>query len=212
MPLSLLSLSGTTLHLLPVSLSLFGSLVSSLPSRSHFRRYRERRVPFSCFALPDPFSAILGASSPVFMFCTPGPVFMFCAPGPVFDGTDGVRSHFHVFHSWLVFDGIDGAGSHFHVLRIRTHFRQYRRRRVPFSCFALPDSFSPVSPFSVPFSSACDTTPLDLAACETSLFCAIFPRICSPDLTYPWLCSLLSLSPSPSHPHSTLAVTSDWSL
>jgi hypothetical protein len=48
---------------------------------------------------------------------------MFCAPG-------------------LVFGGVECVGSRFHVLCARTPFRQYRGRRVPFSCFALPDSFS----------------------------------------------------------------------
>jgi hypothetical protein len=82
-------------------------------SRSHFWRYRGRQVQFSCFVLPDSFSAVSRA---------PRPVFMFCAPEPIFDGTMGVRSIFH-------------------VLRFRTHFRQYRRRRVQSSCFALPDMF-----------------------------------------------------------------------
>jgi hypothetical protein len=88
-----------------------------LGARTHFRRYQGRRVPFSCFALPDSFSAGPMAS---------GPVFMFCAHG-------------------LVFGGIEGVGPRFHVLRPLTHFRRYRWRRVPFSYFALPDSF-----FAVP--------------------------------------------------------------
>jgi hypothetical protein len=45
-----------------------------------------------------------------------GLVFMFCAPG-------------------LIFDGPEGAGFGFLVLRCRV-------RQVPFSCFALRDSFS----------------------------------------------------------------------
>jgi hypothetical protein len=81
--------------------------------RIRFRQYRRRRVPFSCIALPDSFSAGPRAS---------GPVSIFCAPEPVFGSTDGF-------------------GSRFHVLRSRTHFRRYRRRRVPFSFSALPDSF-----------------------------------------------------------------------
>jgi hypothetical protein len=80
------------------------------------RRYRGHRVPFSCFALPDSFSAVPKAS---------GPVFMFCTPGLIFGGTEGVRSLFHVFRS-------------------QTHFRRYRGRRVPFLCFALPESFPAV--------------------------------------------------------------------
>jgi hypothetical protein len=93
-----------------------GSRFQVLRSRTHFRRHRGRRDPFSCFALPDSFSAVPTSS---------GPVFMFCAPGLVFVGTEGV-------------------GSRFHVLRSRTLFRRYRGRRVLFSCFALPDTFSTV--------------------------------------------------------------------
>jgi hypothetical protein len=81
---------------------------------TQFRRYRGRRVPFSCFARPYSFSAVSGASGPVFMFCSPG----------------------------LVFGGPEGVGSRFHVLRSRTCFRRYRRRQVPFSCSAHPDMFS----------------------------------------------------------------------
>jgi hypothetical protein len=93
-----------------------------LRSRTHFQCYRRRRVPFSCFALPKSFSAVPSVL---------GPVFMFCAPGLVLGGTEGV-------------------GSHFHVLRSRNLFRRCRVRRVPFSCFALPDSFSAVSKASGP--------------------------------------------------------------
>jgi hypothetical protein len=94
-----------------------------LLSRTHFRRYRGRLVPFSCFALPDPFLAVPTALVPVFMFC---------APGPIWGGTDGFRSLFH-------------------VLRSLTNFRWYRGRRVSFSCFALPDPFSAVSRRRFPF-------------------------------------------------------------
>jgi hypothetical protein len=87
-----------------------------LRSRTHFRRYRGRQVPFSSFTLPDPFFAVPTASVPVFLFC---------APGPILGGTDGV-------------------GSRFHVLRSRMHFRRYRGRRVSFSSFALHDYFSTV--------------------------------------------------------------------
>jgi hypothetical protein len=107
-----------------------------LCSRTHFRRYRERRVPFSCFvhsrtpfgwyrvrritissvALQDLFWALLRA---------PCPVFMFCALVLIFDCTESVGYHFLVLRSW-------------------THFRRYRGRRVPFSYFALLNSFSPV--------------------------------------------------------------------
>jgi hypothetical protein len=59
-------------------------------SRTCFRRYRGRQVPFPCFALPNSLSAVPWAS---------GPVFIFCAPELVFDGTEGVKSRFHVFCS-----------------------------------------------------------------------------------------------------------------
>jgi hypothetical protein len=94
----------------------------ALRARTHFRRYRGRPNPFSCFPTPDMFSAVLRAS---------GPVLMFCAPGLVFGGTEGV-------------------GSRFHVLRARIHFWRYRGLRVPVSCFARPDSFLAVSRASGP--------------------------------------------------------------
>jgi hypothetical protein len=89
------------------------SYFNVLRSRTHFRRYRGRRVPFSCLALPGSFSAVPRAS---------GPIFMFCAPELIFGCTEGVRSRFHVFLA-------------------RTLFRRFRGRRGPFSCFALPDMF-----------------------------------------------------------------------
>jgi hypothetical protein len=124
----------------------FGSRFHVLRAQTRFRRYRGCRVPFICFARPDSFSAVPRASGPVFLFCAPGivfvgscfhvswasgPVFMFCAPVLIFDYTDDV-------------------GSRFYVLRARTHFRRYRGRRVPFSCFALPDSYSAVRRASGP--------------------------------------------------------------
>jgi hypothetical protein len=87
-----------------------------LRSRTRFGRYCVHRVPFSCFALPDSFSAVPRTS---------GPVLMFCAPR-------------------LIFYGTEGAESRFHVLLSRTHFWRYRGRLVPFSSFALPDLFSTV--------------------------------------------------------------------
>jgi hypothetical protein len=99
-----------------------GSRFNVLFSQTHLRRYRWRKVPFSCFALPDSFSTVQRAS---------GPVFTFCAPELVFGGNEGVPSRFHVFRS-------------------RTCFRRYRGRRVPFSRFALADSFSMVPTASRP--------------------------------------------------------------
>jgi hypothetical protein len=101
------------------------SLFNVSPARTRYRGrppvgslfgFRGRRVPFSCFARPDSFSAVPRVS---------GPVFMFCAPGLIFGGTECVNSCFHLLHA-------------------RTHFRRYRGRQVPFSCFASSESFSAI--------------------------------------------------------------------
>jgi hypothetical protein len=112
-----------------------------LRARTLFRRFLERRVPFSCFALPDSFRRYRGLQVPFSRFALADsfsalsgasrPVFLFFLPGLVFCGSEGVVSRFL-------------------VLRVRTHFRRYRRRRVPFSCFALPDLFSAVPRASDP--------------------------------------------------------------
>jgi hypothetical protein len=99
-----------------------GSRFHVLRARNSFRRYRGRQVPYSFFARPDSFSAVERASHPIFMFCAPR----------------------------LVFDGTKGVGSRFVVLLSRTHFRRYRGRRVPFSCFVSADSFSTVPRSSCP--------------------------------------------------------------
>jgi hypothetical protein len=138
-----------------------------LRSRTPFRRYRVCRVPFSCFALPDPFWAI-----PIVL----GPVFMFCAPGLILGAIEGdvSRTFFRLnrgcrvsFSSFalpdsfppvlwasgpvfmfyapiFIFNGIEGVGSHFYFLRSRTHFGWNRGRRAQFSCFTPLDSFSAV--------------------------------------------------------------------
>jgi hypothetical protein len=104
-----------------------GSRFNVLRARTRFQRYRGRRVSFSCFALPYSFSAVPRAS---------GLIFMFCAPELNFGGTEGVGSRFHVLHS-------------------RTRLRRYRGRRVPFSCFVRPDSFSAVPMASGPILMSC---------------------------------------------------------
>jgi hypothetical protein len=163
-----------------------GSRFNVLRSRTRFRRYRGRRVPFSCFELPDSFSTVSRASRFVFMFC---------ASVVVFGGTEDIPSHFYVSRSWTCFRRYRGrrvpfscfvqpesfsavpsasgpvnlfcapghlfgvterVGSRFHVFPSRTRFRRYRGRQVPFSCFALPDSFSTVPRVS----------------CRVFLFCA----------------------------------------
>jgi hypothetical protein len=93
-----------------------------LSFRTRFRRYRGRRVPFSCFALPDPFWVVPRA---------PSRLFMFRVPVPISDGTEGV-------------------GSRFHVLCSRTCFGSYRGRQVQFSSVVLPDPFWAVSRASGP--------------------------------------------------------------
>jgi hypothetical protein len=103
---------------------------SCFRSRTHFRQCEGRRVPFSCFASPYSFSAVPWAS---------GPVFMICAPR-------------------LIFGGAERVDSCFHVSRSQTLFRRYRRRRVPFSCFALLDSFSTLPRASGPILIFCAET------------------------------------------------------
>jgi hypothetical protein len=99
---------------------LYFNSTEAVGARFHFLRYRNlfgcyrgRRVPFSCFALPDSFSTVLRASGLIFMFCDP----------EIFSG------------------GAEGVGAHFQILRSPTSFRRYRGCRGSFSCFALPDSF-----------------------------------------------------------------------
>jgi hypothetical protein len=112
-----------------------------LSSRTHLRRFRYRRVPFSYYAHSDMSSAVPRAS------CL---IFMFYAPQVVSRGTEGVGSRFHVLRSLIILGGTEGVGSRFHVLRSPTHFWSYRGRRVPFSCFARSDSFSAVPRASGP--------------------------------------------------------------
>jgi hypothetical protein len=91
-------------------------------SRAHFRQCGGCRVPFSCFALPDMFSAVPRAS---------GPVFMFCVPRHIFGGAEGI-------------------GSYFNDLRCWTRFHRYRGSRLQFSCFRLPNLLSALSRVSSP--------------------------------------------------------------
>jgi hypothetical protein len=172
-----------------------GSRFHVLRAQTRFCRYRGRRVPFSCFARPDSFSAVPRAL---------GPVFMFHGHRIVFGDTEGVGSRFHVLRARtsfrlfrgrrvmfsyfalpvsfstvssasvmfcaprLIFDGTEGVLSRFHVLRALTHFRRFRGRRVPFSCFSGPDSFSavptasgPVFLFCAPRTTSCSTKGVD---------------------------------------------------
>jgi hypothetical protein len=98
-----------------------------LRSWTLFRRYRGRRVPLSCFALLDSFSAVPRAS---------GLVFIFCEPGLIFSGTEGVLHVFMFCAPRHVFGGAECVESSFLVLCSRTRFRRYRGRRFPFSCLS----------------------------------------------------------------------------
>jgi hypothetical protein len=80
---------------------------------------------------------------------------MFCAAGLIFGRTEGIVSRINVLGAELVFGGTEGVGSRFHVLSDQTRFRRYRGRRVPFSCFASPDSFSWVMRASGPIFMFC---------------------------------------------------------
>jgi hypothetical protein len=105
-----------------------------LCSRSHFRLYRERRVPFSCFAIPDSFCR--GSRDQISHFALPdsfwavsrasGLVFMFCAPELILGGTEGTECTFHVLH-------------------FQTRFGRYQGSRGHFSCLAPSNSFWAVS-------------------------------------------------------------------
>jgi hypothetical protein len=106
-----------------------GSHFHVLCPRTHFWRYRERQLLFSCFARPYSFSAVPRASGTVFRLCSPG----------------------------LIFGGKEGVMSRFHVLRSRTHFRRYRGRWVLLSYFARPDSFSAVQRVSGPVFMFCSS-------------------------------------------------------
>jgi hypothetical protein len=75
-----------------------------------------------------------------------GPVIMFCAPEHIFSGTEVVRSRFHVLP----------ARTRFNDFRSRTSFQRYGECRVPFSCFALTDSFSTVPSASAPVFMFCE--------------------------------------------------------
>jgi hypothetical protein len=157
-----------------------GSRFHVLRSRTRFRRYRGRRVPFLCFARPNAFLAVPTASCPVFVFCAPGHVFggaegvgssfhvlrsrtrfrrcerrrvpfsCFAFPGTFSAIYDGARSCFHLLRSQTRFRRCGGPGSRFHVLRSRTHFRMFRGRRVPFACFVSPYFFLAIPTTSGP--------------------------------------------------------------
>jgi hypothetical protein len=131
-------------------------------SRKCFRRYRGRRVPFSCFALPNSFSTVLRASCPIIYVLRSRTRFRRYRGHRVsFFLFLHVRTHFRRFRghwvpfsystrSVLIFGGTEGVVSRFHVLCSRSRFRRYRGCLVPFSCFVLLNSFSAVPSVSGP--------------------------------------------------------------
>jgi hypothetical protein len=157
-----------------------GSRFHVLHSRTRFRRYRGRWVSFSCFMRLNSFSAVPTTSAPVFFFCATGHIFdgvegvgsffhvlcswtrfrRFCGCWVPFSCFVSPYSFslvarasgpdFMVCAPRHVFGVAEGVGSRFHVLRSRTRFRRYRGLRVPFSCFALPKSFSAIPRVSGP--------------------------------------------------------------
>jgi hypothetical protein len=85
-----------------------------LCSRTHFRRYRERRVPFSCFAPLDSFTTVHSAPILVFMFSA--------LPDPFWVVLSSSDHDFICCAPRLVLGATKGAVSRFHVLRPCTHF------------------------------------------------------------------------------------------
>jgi hypothetical protein len=110
-----------------------GSHFNVLRSQTHFRRYRGRQISLSCFAFSDRFSAVPRASVLIFMFC---------ACGFVFGVIEDVGSRFNILRSHTHFRRYRARRVPFSCFAFRTHVRRYHGRGVPFSCFPLPDSFS----------------------------------------------------------------------
>jgi hypothetical protein len=81
---------------------------------------------------------------------------MFCAPRPVLGGIAGAGSRSHVLRSRTHFRQNRRRRVSFHVLRSRPCLGLYQGRRVLFSCFTLPDSFSVVPWASGPIFLFCD--------------------------------------------------------
>jgi hypothetical protein len=143
-----------------------GSRIHVLRSRTHFRRYLGRRVRFSCFALPNSFSAVPRAS---------GPIFMFFAPRLIFCGTEGIGSRFHVLRSRTRFWRYGGRRVPFSCFARQIHFRWYVGRRVPFSCFARSDSFSAVPGASGPVFMFCAPDSFSVVPRASGQFIIICP-------------------------------------
>jgi hypothetical protein len=122
-----------------------GSRFQVLSDQTRFRRYRGRRVPFSCFALPDSFSDegvgshfhVLRSRTRFQRYRGCRVLFSCFMRLNSFKGVTRPSGTIFMFYApELVFGGNEGVGSRFHVLRALTHFRRYRGRQVPFSSFA----------------------------------------------------------------------------
>jgi hypothetical protein len=129
-----------------------GSRFHVLRARTRFQRERGCRVPFPSFALPESFSVVQRASGRVFMFCAPGLIFggclvllsCFALPNMFFAVPSASGYIFMFCPPRLIFGGPEGDVFCFHVLHAGTNLWRYHGRRVPFSFFALPDTFSTV--------------------------------------------------------------------
>jgi hypothetical protein len=114
-----------------------GSRFHALRSQTHFRRYRGRRMLFSCFAQPNSFSAVQWASAPVFMFCA--------RSRTRFRRYGGRRVPFSCFALPDSFSAVPKASCPVFMFRAPGHvFVSMEGVGSRFSCFALPDSFSAV--------------------------------------------------------------------
>jgi hypothetical protein len=85
-----------------------GSHFQVLRSRTRFRRYGGRQLPFACFALPKSSWAVPSVS---------GPIFIFCSPRLVLGSTESDESRFHALHT-------------------RTRFGRYRGRPTLLESFS----------------------------------------------------------------------------
>jgi len=168
-----------------------------LRSRTRFWRFGTRRAPFTHLALPDTFSAVPSASSPVFTFAPRlhvlryqtrfrryrarrPPFSRYALPDPFSAVPSMSGPIFMFFAPGHIFVGTGRVEPHFHVLRSRRHFRRYRARRAPFSLFALPDTFSTVLSASGPVFTFCA---LGLVFGDKSFSGPIF-TFCSPVIVF----------------------------
>jgi hypothetical protein len=103
---------------------------------------------------------------------------MFCAPELIFDGTDGVGSRFLFCRSQTRIRRCEGRRVPFSYFALSDTFRRFRGHRFPFSCFALPYMFSAVARASGPVFKFCalgHVSTVQRASGPIFMFCA--PRL-----------------------------------